>query len=339
MNREGQQACLDAPLAHGPDHGVAVAPLRQDDAERLVVALGAGWRLLEFEFSRQGPSVDRRELAATGDDVVEALDLRKAERGGHFGHAEVSGGHDELTPKLTMVAQHAELIGEVAVIGEAHAAFTGGEDLARVKAQARDLPEASTRAIRESAAERARRIFDDRERPESVADLGGPGGVTELIDDDGDLAGSTTGVPKSVRSAVPLAWVDVDEANLRAGNSRRVRRARPAECGAEHLVACTDLENFECELKRGGAARDGDRMLASDQGSDRMLEALDERSLHEHPRLENGGDGALLVLSNPWFREANQSSLILPASAVKPPDCGALGRGAGYPGGPQHPSR
>jgi hypothetical protein len=42
-------------------------------------------------------------------------------------------------------------------------------------------------------------------------------------------------------------------------------------------------------------------MLAAHQRGNRELESLDQRSLHELSRFENGGDGALLVLPDPRF--------------------------------------
>jgi hypothetical protein len=37
------------------------------------------------------------------------------------------------------------------------------------------------------------------------------------------------------------------------------------------------------------------------KSGDRLLEALDVGSLHELSGFENGGDGATLVLTDPWF--------------------------------------
>jgi hypothetical protein len=42
-------------------------------------------------------------------------------------------------------------------------------------------------------------------------------------------------------------------------------------------------------------------MLSAHQGCHGLLEALDQRSLHELPRFQNSGDGSLLVLADPRF--------------------------------------
>jgi hypothetical protein len=63
-------------------------------------------------------------------------------------------------------------------------------------------------------------------------------------------------------------------------------------------------------------------MPAAGQGGDGLLKSLDESSLYELSRFENGGDGALLILADPWFCKANQSHIILPARPRKRPDCG-----------------
>ena len=77
--------------------------------------------------------------------------------------------------------------------------------------------------------------------------------------------------------------------------------ARPTQRRAEHLVSVADLENLQRQLQGGRSTRHRHRMLAAHQRGDGMLEALDQRSLHQLSRFEHGSDGALLVLADPRF--------------------------------------
>ena len=61
------------------------------------------------------------------------------------------------------------------------------------------------------------------------------------------------------------------------------------------------MQRLERELERGGATRHGDPVPTADERGDRLLEALDQRALNELSRLQNGGNGAAFVLTDPWF--------------------------------------
>ena len=101
--------------------------------------------------------------------------------------------------------------------------------------------------------------------------------------------------------AVPLARIDIYETHFCSGHPNRMRRARPAQRRAQNVVSRTDFERLERELKRGGATRHGDPVPTADQRGDRLLETRDQRPLDELSRLQNFGDRAAFVLTDPWF--------------------------------------
>lgn len=170
-----------------------------------------------------------------------------------------------------------------------------------MEAQAGHDAQTAARPAREAAAKRASRILDDRQRPERVTNLLSACRISKLIDDDRRAGLAASLSAQRVGRAVPFVLIDVDEAYFGSCDANRMCGARPTQRGAEHLVARANLQGLERKLQGRGTARGCYGVPAAKQCSDRLLELLHQRSLHQVSRLENGGDGASLVFADPWF--------------------------------------
>src|SRR5690606_19174967 len=211
-------------------------------------------------------------------------------RGGEVGEAVVARRHGEDAGRgLAVVAERAELGRERVVVGEAGAALAGGDDLARVEAEAGDVAEAAARHELAAAPEGAGRVLDHDEPVEGLPELHLAHREAELVDDDRRL-GARRALLAEVRGAgVPLLGVDVDEPHLEAERARGVRGARPGERRDEDLAPRLEPQGAEGELERGGAVRDADRVSPSGALREGALEglhlgALNEPSAPEHAR-------------------------------------------------------
>jgi len=144
-----------------------------------------------------------------------------------------------------VIAKHPKPLSDVVFIREAHPALTCRQDLSRMKTQTRHLSEAAARATREAASKRARRIFDDGQRPERLTDLFGARWVAELVDHDCRSRVAVSRFAQRFGGTVPLVRIDVDKPHLRPRDSNSVGRARPTQGRAQHLISRSDLERFE----------------------------------------------------------------------------------------------
>jgi len=130
--------------------------------------------------------------------------------------------------------------GEIVVVGETHSALTCRQDFPRVKAQARHLAQCAAGGIDKAAPQRAGGILDDRQRAKRPADLVRAGRVPELVDHDRRFRVAGSRLAERFGRAVPFALIDIDEPHLRPSYANSVRRARPTQGGAQHLVSRTD---------------------------------------------------------------------------------------------------
>jgi hypothetical protein len=94
---------------------------------------------------------------------------------------------------------------------------------------------------------------------------------------------------------------DVHEHGLRAGERDDVRRRGERVRGDDHLVAGADPEREHGEVERGGAVRDGDRVLDAAGPRDELLELRHLRAHGQGARLEHPAH--LLELGFPELRE------------------------------------
>ena len=100
------------------------------------------WRKADAGNVAEHRVVSVGDLAAFGDDIVEAAQLRRPERSLERGDAVVVAEHGDVVfpdragaliggARHPMIAQLANAVGDAAIVGEARATFTGGHLLHR----------------------------------------------------------------------------------------------------------------------------------------------------------------------------------------------------------------
>lgn len=322
VEREGEPTRFDA---IGAERGDRRVPIGHEDPERLGVGLHAFAGRLLHELRRESRPVARREASPAFDDLVQTIELRESDRGGHLGHAVVAPRYCEAPVALPVVSQGAQGLGELLVVGEARAAFPGRQELARMEAQAGDPPERRRGPAIDGGPDRARRVRDQRHGERDRMCRRHP----ELIDHDGGARRWADRGPGARLGPVPGDRVDVEEDGRRTRVDDRVRGARPAQVGAHHL-APVDPERGEREPERRGARAARDGVAAIAHRGEPLLELGDPRALHQHPALEHGSNRVLLLGANPGSSQSNHTRRILdilPAlSAPTTPPPAELGR-------------
>lgn len=165
-----------------------------------------------------------------------------------------------------------------------------------MEAQAADRAEGPAGPARQSRAEGAGGVLDDR-HTERLSDRFYLGRHTKLVNRDrcARLRGAARG--KISSRSVPGGRIDVDERRCRARHPHGVGRAGPGQCRNQHFIARGDLENCERQLERARAARGGDAMPPLAEVGDPALEFANTLALHEHARGEHFGCRRSLFLS------------------------------------------
>ena len=282
-----------------------VAPVELDDVRlpSVTVALGGAWRLdqtVEPLLVRLGERVPRLPK------LVEAAELREPDRAEDVGQAvvEASFRNVEVATWGDSVVPHAPHgVRELLAPSRDRSAFAGGDDLARMERETRELAEPSARHPSPARAERAGSVLDQvhvrRHRvlelvpverpPEQVH---GEHGARPLCHRFVHLLGVEVHRPR----------IDVDEHRPRAGERDDVRRRREGVRRNEHFVAFADPEREHRQMKRRSPRGDGDRMLDPADPCELRLELGDLRPHRQLPALEHLRDRRRLLGADVWPR-------------------------------------
>jgi hypothetical protein len=109
-----------------------------------------------------------------------------------------------------------------------------------------------------------------------------------------------------IRIDVPAPILAIDEHRDRADVTDRVRGRRERQRRHQHVVPDVDAEHAQRELESGGAARQRDRVLRSDDIAELGLEAVDVRTEWRDPvRVERLEHEAALLAAHVWRREVD----------------------------------
>ena len=214
------------------------------------------------------------DALARREELLESCQLRDADRAEEIGKAVVEARRRHVAERRPAVMPEAPHGGvEPCLVGRDRAPLPGRDDLARVEREARRHPE---RAARRSAVARA-------ERPGGVLDehdLLRYGGLQRLpLDRSAEEMHRHDGArPRRHRRSDggrvedERVRFDVDEHRARSAQLHRVRRGRERVGRDDHLVARSDLERKEREMKRRGSRRDGGGVRGPDGLRDGRLE-------------------------------------------------------------------
>ena len=237
------------------------------------------------------------------EQLVEAAQLRQPDGGEDVGEAVVEAGlgHVGVGERApAVVAEPRDLGGDPLVVGRDRAALAGGDDLARVEAEARRQPERAARAAA-PAARRAR-----RRRPRSPAGRAAPRS---------GRAGRR-GARRGSRSSAARPRSSRDRCSSSPGRRRRARaRARRARPRSRSRGRCRRGRaprrpaRARGRARRGGAppcpTRRRSRGVVSHARASSCSSSATTRALGEHPALEHLRHRVGLVRARVGPREAD----------------------------------
>ena len=185
-----------------------------------------------------------------------------------------------------MVAHPPNRVGESGVVGRVGASLPRGDDLARVEGEAREDAETAAPTPLALRSKRTGRVLQEGDADRQPFDARRP---AEEID--GDDRPRLRADRDSLRVEVHRLGVDVDEHRLGTGKRDDVGGRRKRVRGDEHLVAGTDPEGEDREVKRGRPRRDDDGVLGAAGRGEAAFELGDLRAHGQLPALEHFGDG------------------------------------------------
>ena len=222
--------------------------------------------------------VDRIELLAgdlvlAGDDLLEALGLHQADRGGELAHPQV----EALDPVvgLAVVAEGARVLEQLLAVRDEHAALAGGDRLGRVEGVGAGVAPGTRPAAVPAGAVGVGAVLE-QEDAVLAAVVGDPldveGDVAADVDDHRGARPVLLGLALEVLEGhAEVVAVAVDEDRLAARVDDGERRRHEGVGRAEDLLAL-DAGEVERREGRAGPAAGGDRAQAVQVGP-RRLEA------------------------------------------------------------------
>ncbi len=199
-----------------------------------------------------------------------------------------------------MIAERGDRVGDLLVVGRHRAPFTRGDDLARVEAEAADVPQRAAGPAGAGGAERARRVLDERERRELLD----PAGPAEVMHRHDRLGARPDGDPPGID--VHRQRVDVDEHRAQAGQRNDVGGRREGVRRDEHLVARLEVERQHRQVERRRAGRDRDRVAHLAARCQQPLELLDQRPHGQGAAFDHRGERVELLGPDVGTSEADR---------------------------------
>ena len=220
--------------------------------------------------------VPARPMVTLVDEAVQLAQLHQAHRALQIGHAVVEAQQVELGQQVrpralvalllgdrgAVVAQHVGSVGQLLVLCGDHAAFTGGDRLARMERERRRQAQAASRYTLVAGARRAGRILDDWHT------FGQHAAQRIHVDAQAEQMHSNHGLGARAQLARHIDHVDVVGGTVNVGQHRRgaavqdhVGRGHPGKGGHDHLVAGADAHRGQDQVQPGRATGGGQRML------------------------------------------------------------------------------
>ena len=255
--------------------------------------------------------VARGDLGARGEDLLEALGLREADGGRELVHAVVEAEAVVLEPvarvRAALVRERAHLRGERGVVGRDHAALPRRHLLVGVEREHRGRAGAADALAAALAADGLAGVLDDRE-PVLVGDRAERLHVARVAEDvhrqdpararrDRRLDGR--------RVEHERVGIDVGEDGRRALVEHHVGRGHERDRRGHDLVARADARGAHEQVQAGGAARDGDGVLAAAEGRELLLEVARVGPEAEHAGAQRGEHVLLLERPDVGPREGD----------------------------------
>ena len=249
------------------------------------------------------------DALARGEQLLEPGELRDPDRAEKVGQPVVETGRRDVEVAArhdAVVAELAERIGELRLVGRDGPALARGDDLARVERQAAHQAERSARRIPVAGAERAGGVLDED-------DILGNGRLQllpldrapEEVDGEHGLRPRRHRVGDAGDVDVERVGIDIDEDGAGSAELDDVRRRRERVGGNDHLVAGADAERQHRQVQRRRAGRDDDRVRGAAGLREPLLELGDLRAHRQHPGRDDLGERGDLGLADVGRRESD----------------------------------